>query len=114
MSAAAAKSLQSCLILCDPMMAAHQTPPSLGFSRQKHWSGLPFPSPMYNSEKSKGSHSVVSDSSRPHGLQPTSLLCPWDFPSKSTGVGCHRLLHSQGNTYQNSNANFHTEIEKKS
>ena len=29
------------------------------------------------------------DSSRPHGLQPTRLLCPWDFPGKSTGVGCH-------------------------
>jgi len=28
-------------------MAAHQAPPSLGFSRQEHWSGLPFPSPMY-------------------------------------------------------------------
>ena len=38
------------------------------------------------------SHSVVSDSSRPHGLQPTRLLCPWDFPGKSTGVGCHCLL----------------------
>ena len=31
--------------------AAHQAPPSLGFSRQEHWSGLPFPSPMYESEK---------------------------------------------------------------
>ena len=29
----------------------------------------------------------MSDSSRPHGLQPTRLLCPWDFPGKSTGVG---------------------------
>ena len=29
-------------------MAAHQAPPSLGFSRQEHWSGLPFPSPMHN------------------------------------------------------------------
>ena len=28
----------------------------------------------------------------PHGLQPTRLLCPWDFPDKSTGVGCHCLL----------------------
>ena len=28
----------------------------------------------------------------PHGLQPTRLLCPWDFPGKSTGVGCHFLL----------------------
>ena len=29
---------------------------------------------------------------QPHGLQPSRLLCPWDFPGKSTGVGCHRLL----------------------
>ena len=34
----------------------------------------------------------MSDSSRPHGLQPTRLLCPWDFPGKSTGVGCRCLL----------------------
>ena len=34
-----------------PQMAAHQAPPSLGFSRQEHWSGLPFPSPMQQSEK---------------------------------------------------------------
>ena len=32
-------------------MAAHQAPPSLGFSRQEHWSGLSFPSPMHESEK---------------------------------------------------------------
>ena len=31
--------------------AAHQAPPSLGFSRQEYWSGLPFPSPMHESEK---------------------------------------------------------------
>ena len=77
-----------------PYMAAYQALPSLGFSRQEHWSGLPFPPPMHESEKWKGSHSVVSNSSRPHGLQPTRLLRPWDFPGKSTGVGCHRLLHS--------------------
>ena len=29
---------------------------------------------------------------RHHGLQPARLLCPWDFPGKSTGVGCHFLL----------------------
>ena len=29
---------------------------------------------------------------RPHGLQPTKLLCPWNFPGKNTGVGCHFLL----------------------
>ena len=38
--------------------------------------------------------SVVSDSVRPHGLQPTRLLHPWDSPGKNTGVGCHFLLQS--------------------
>ena len=75
-----------------PEMAAHQVPPSLGLSRQEYWSGLPFPSPMHESEKWNGSCSVVSDSSQHHGLQPTRLLRPWDFPGKSTGVGCHCLL----------------------
>ena len=36
--------------------------------------------------------SVVSDSVRPHRRQPTRLLCPWDFPGKNTGSGCHCLL----------------------
>ena len=36
--------------------------------------------------------SVMSDSVQPHGLQRTRLLHPWDFPGKSTGVGCHCLL----------------------
>ena len=36
----------------------------------------------------------MSDSSRPHGLQPIRLLHPWDFPGKSTGVGCHCLLRN--------------------
>ena len=45
-------SLFSCVRLCaTPEMAAHQAPLSLGFSRQEHWSGLPFPSPMHESEK---------------------------------------------------------------
>ena len=42
-----------------PETAAHQAPPSLGFSRQEHWSGLPFPSPMHESEKWKWSCSRV-------------------------------------------------------
>ena len=36
--------------------------------------------------------SVVSGSVRPHGLQPASLLCPWDSPGKNTGVGCYALI----------------------
>ena len=57
---AAAKLLQSCPALCDPI--DHQAPPSLGFSRQEHWSGLQFPFPMQESEKWKWSRSVMSDS----------------------------------------------------
>ena len=68
-----------------PQTAAHQALPFLGFSRQEHWSGLPFPSPVHESEKWKWSHSDVSNSLRPHGLQPTRLLCPWGFPGKRTG-----------------------------
>ena len=75
---AAAKLLQSCPTLCDPIDGSPPGSPSLGFSRQEHWSGLPFPSPMHESEKWKWSHSVVSDSG--------------DLPGKSTGVGCHCLL----------------------
>ena len=42
----------SCVRLCaTPETAAHQAPPSLGFSRQEHWSGLPFPSPMHERER---------------------------------------------------------------
>ena len=42
----------TCVRLCEtPEIAAHQALPSLGFSRQEHWSGLPFPSPMHESEK---------------------------------------------------------------
>ena len=50
-AAVAAKLLQSCPTLCDPIDGTHQAPPSLGFSRQEQWSGLPFPSPMHESEK---------------------------------------------------------------
>ena len=49
-AATAAKSLQSCPTLCDPIDGAYQAPQSLGFSRQEHWSGLPLPSPMHESE----------------------------------------------------------------
>ena len=39
-----------------------------------------------------GSHSVVSNSLWPHGLQTTRLLCPCHSPGKKTGMGCHFLL----------------------
>ena len=87
--------------LCEtPWTAAHQALQSLGFSMQEHWDGLPFPSPMHESEQWKWSRSVVSDSLWPHGLQLTRLLPPWDFPGKSTGVGCHCIhIHFQITIY---------------
>ena len=47
--------------------------------------------PKANRRKKKWSHSVVPDSLWPHRLYPTRLLHPWNFPDKSTGVGCHFL-----------------------
>ena len=78
-----------------PWTAAFQAPSSMGFPRQEYWSGLPLPSPILHGEvkwsEVKWSRSVMSDSLQPHGLWPTMLLHPWDFPGKSTGVGCHNL-----------------------
>ena len=50
-AAAAAKSLQSCLTICDPIDSSPSGSPILGFSKQEHWSGLQFASPMHESEK---------------------------------------------------------------
>ena len=91
-AAAAACRFSRVWLCATPWTAAHQAPLSLGFSRQEHWSVLSLPSPMPESEKWKLSCSVMSYPQRPHGLQPTRLLRPWDFPGKSTGVGCHCLL----------------------
>ena len=87
-----AKSLQLCPTLCDPIDGSPPGSPVPGILHARTLDGLPFPSPMHESEKWKWSHSVVSDSSRFHGLQPTRLLRPWDFPGKNTGVGCYFLL----------------------
>ena len=102
-------------LLVTTWTVARQDPLFMGFPRQEHWSGLPFPTPedlsdprieavslvppalsgrffttvtawevLYLThitpfESESISHSVVSNSLRPHGLQPTRLLCPWDF-----------------------------------
>ena len=50
-AAAAAKSLQLCPTLCNPIDGSPLGSPVPGFSRQEHWSGLPFPSPVHESEK---------------------------------------------------------------
>ena len=90
-AAAAAKSLQSCPTLCDPIDGS---PPGSAVPGilQARTLELPFPSPMHESEKWKWSRSVVSDPQRPNGLQPTRLLHPWDSPGKSTGLQFKKWL----------------------
>ena len=76
-------SLFSHVRLCvTPETAAHQASPSLGFSRQEHWSGLPFPSPMHEGEKWKWSRSVVSDSSDPMDCSPPGSSVHGIFQAK--------------------------------
>ena len=53
---------------------------------------------------SKLIRSVVSDYLWPHGLQPARLLCPWSFPGKNTGVGCHFLF--QGSSWSKDQAHW--------
>ena len=77
--AAAAKSLQLCPTLCDPIDSSPPGSPAPGIlqARTLEWVAISFS----NAWKSQ-----------PHGLQPSRLLRPWDLPGKSTGVGCHCLL----------------------
>ena len=76
--AAAAKSLQSCPTLCDPIDRAHQASLFLGFSMQEYWSGLPFPSPMHACMHAKS-------------LQSCPTLCnPMDSSPSVSSV--HRIL----------------------
>ena len=89
-----------------PKTAAHRAPPSLGFSRQEHWSVLPFPSPMHESEKWKWSHSVMSDSkgvrmdsSRPPIISVSRQRLIEVSLSQSPGVDkflCHTPFISKG------------------
>ena len=72
----------SCVRLCrTPWTAAYQAPPSMGFSRQDDWSGVPSPSWVSNL--------VMSNSLWPHGACQAPL--PRNSPGKNTGVGCHFL-----------------------
>ena len=91
-AAAAAKSLQLCLTLCDPIDGSPRGSPVPGIlqARTLEWVAISFS----NAWKWKGK---VKSLSRvrllaTHGLHPTRLFHPWDFPGKSTGVGCHCLL----------------------
>ena len=79
----------SCVRLCDPIDSSPPGSPVPGIlqARTLEWVAISF------SNAWKWSRAVMSDSVRPHGLQPTRFLRPWDFPGKSTGVGRQCLLH---------------------
>ena len=59
--------------------------PGILQARTLEWAAISF-SNAWKWNVWKWSHSVVSNSSQPHGLQPTRLLHPWDFPAKSTEI----------------------------
>ena len=91
-STATAKSLQSCPTLCDPMDGSPPGFPIPGIlqARTLEWVTISFSNTWKWKVKMKSLSRVRLQ--WPHGLQPTRLLRPWDFPGKSTGVGCHCLL----------------------
>ena len=71
--------------LCEtPEMAAHQAPPPLGFSRQEHWSGLPFSPPMHESEREVAQSCPTLCDPR-DGSSPGSPR-PWDSPGKNSFI----------------------------
>ena len=78
--------------LCETLQkVAHQAPQSLGFSRQEHWSGLPFPSPMYESEVAQSCPTLsdAMDCSLPgssiHGIGQARVL-EWGAIAVSNGI----------------------------
>jgi len=86
------------VLSCDPLFVtpwtvAHQTPLCMEFSRQESWSGLPFSTAIRHSERKVKVKSLshVSLLATPWTTA-HQALGPWDFPGKSTGVGCHCLL----------------------
>ena len=91
-AAATAKSLQSCPTLCDPIDGSPPGSPIPGILQARTLEWVAISCSKAWSEKWKWSRSVMSDPQRPHGLQPSRLLDPWDFPGRSPGVRCHCLL----------------------
>ena len=98
---AAAKSLQSCPTLCDPIDGSPPGSPVPGIlqARILEWVAISFSSALKVKSESEVAQLCPTLSKRPHGLQPIRLLHPWDFPGKSTGVGCHCLLCVIGSNF---------------
>ena len=82
------KSLSHVRLFVTPWTVAYQAPPSMGFSKQEYWSGLPFPYPedLPDPEIAPGSPRLQADALTSEPPQ------PWDSPGKNTGLVCHFLL----------------------
>ena len=104
---AAAKLLQSCPTLCNPIDGSPPGSPAPGIlqARTLEWVAISFSNAWKWKVKVKSLSRVQLQ--RPHGLQPTRLLRSWDFPGKSTGVGCHCLLR---NCWQEAPVLFHRDL----
>ena len=91
-AAAAAKSLQSCPTLCDPMDVSPPgfSVPGILQARKLEWVAISFSNACMHAKSLQSCLTV-----QPHRWQPTRLLCPQDSPGKNTGVGCHFLLRFQ-------------------
>ena len=89
--AAAAKLLQLCPTLCDPIDSSTPGSPVPGIlqARTLDWVCHFLLQCMKVKSESEVAQSCPTLRNPMHGLQHTRLLCPWDFPGKSTGVGCH-------------------------
>ena len=91
-----AKSLQSCLTLCDSWTVAHQAPLSMGFSMQEYWSGLPFPPPRDLPNPGIEPMSLTSPALAGRFFT-TSATIPWDAHSlcglQTETLGCRKRYH---------------------
>ena len=88
-AAAAAKSLQSCLTLCDPIDGSPpaSSVPGILQARILEWVAISFSNACMHAKSLQSCPTL-----QPHGQQPTRLLCPQNSLGKSTGVACRVLL----------------------
>ena len=92
-AAVAAKSLQPCPTLCDPIDGSPPGSPVPGIlqARTLEWVAIAFSSAVKVKSEGEVAQSCPTLSD-PMDWQPTRFLRPWDFPGKSAGVGCHCLI----------------------
>ena len=88
-----------------PWTAAHQAPPSLGFSRQEHWSGLPFPSPMHESEKWKWVAQSCPTPSNPMDCSPPGSSIHGIFQARvlewgAIAFSCDAFRHTESHSVE--------------